>query len=52
MIAGNILTEDIEVFLTAQLGNADCFISANRELIKAIATFECLTPQAFVTKYL
>lgn len=50
--AGTIPTEDIEVFLTAFLGDADCFISSNRELIKAIANFECLTPHNFVTKYL
>lgn len=30
--AGNIPNEDIEVFLTAFLGNTDCFISSNREL--------------------
>jgi hypothetical protein len=39
--AGTIPTEDIEIFLTAFLGDADCFISSNRELIKAIASFEC-----------
>ncbi len=50
--ADTISTEDIEVFLTALLGDADCFISSNRELIKAIANFECLTPQNFLTKYL
>jgi hypothetical protein len=33
---GTIPTEDIEVFLTAFLGDVDCFISSNRELIKAI----------------
>lgn len=50
--ADTIPTEDIEVFLSAFLGNADCFISSNRELIKAIADFECLTPHDFLTKYL
>ena len=50
--AGNIPNEDIEVFLTAFLGNTDCFISSNRELIKAIADFECLTPQGFLARYL
>jgi hypothetical protein len=50
--ASTIPTEDIEVFLTAFLGSTDCFISSNRELIKAIALFECLTPQDFVNKYL
>ncbi|HEY9703215.1 MAG TPA: hypothetical protein V6C58_12250 [Allocoleopsis sp.] len=37
---GNIPTEDIEIFLTAKLGDTDCFVSGNRELIKAIAEFE------------
>lgn len=50
--AGTIPNEDIEVFITAFLGNTDCFISSNRELIKAIADFECLTPQDFLNKYL
>ncbi len=49
---GNIPTEDIEVFLTAKFGSTDCFVSSNRELIKAIADFECLTPNAFIKKYL
>lgn len=49
---GTIPNEDIEVFLTAFLGDTDCFISSNRELIKAIAYFECLTPQDFLDKYL
>lgn len=48
--------EDVSVFLSAQLGQADCFISANHKLIKALATrdnlFECLTPAQFVAKYL
>lgn len=50
--AGTIPTEDLEIFLTAFLGDTDCFISSNRELIKAIANFECLTPHDFVIKYL
>ena len=48
----NIPTEDIEIFLTASLGNTDCFVSGNRELIRAIADFECLTPTQFIKKYL
>lgn len=44
--------EDIYIYLTALLGEADCFISSNRELIKAIADFECLTPNDFINKYL
>jgi len=49
---GTIPNEDIEVYLTAKLGNSDCFVSSNRELIKAIATFECLTPREFINQYL
>lgn len=45
---GTIPNEDIEVYLTAKLGNSDCFVSSNRKLIKAIATFECLTPREFI----
>jgi len=52
MADGEIPNEDIEVYLTAKLGNSDCFVSSNRELIKAIATFECLTPREFINKYL
>lgn len=48
----NIPTEDIEIFLTAKLGKADCFVSTNRELLQAIADFECLTPDNFINKYL
>ncbi|ELR97284.1 hypothetical protein [Gloeocapsa sp. PCC 73106] len=47
-----IPTEDIEIFLTAKFGLADCFVSANRKLLTAIAEFECLTPEMFVSKYL
>ncbi|MEA5511804.1 hypothetical protein VB715_18695 [Crocosphaera sp. UHCC 0190] len=50
--SGSIPSEDIEVYLTVKLGLSDCFISSNRELIKAIADFECLTPTEFVRKYL
>ncbi len=32
--------EDIFIYLTAKYGEADCFVSANRELIKSIADFE------------
>ena len=49
--SGQIPREDIEVYLTVKLGLSDCFISSNRELIKAIADFECLTPTEFVEKY-
>ena len=48
--------EDIGVYLTAKFGKADCFISSNHELIRAIAAdtgeFECLKPEDFVRRYL
>lgn len=47
-----IPSEDIEIYLSAKYGGANCFISGNRELIQAIADFECLTPNAFINKYL
>lgn len=47
-----IPSEDVEIYLAAKCGKADCFISDNRELIKAIADFECVTPEIFVRKYL
>ncbi|MGL4499587.1 MAG: PIN domain-containing protein [Planktothrix sp.] len=47
-----IPSEDIEIYLSAKYGSADCFVSGNRELIKAIADFECLTPENFVSQYL
>jgi hypothetical protein len=31
---------------------ADSFVSSNRELIRQIADFECLTPENFIQKYL
>jgi hypothetical protein len=49
---GIIPSEDIEIYLSAKFGEADCFVSGNRELIKSIADFECLTAQDFVTKYI
>ena len=44
--------EDIEIYLTAKIGEADCFISGNRKLLKTIADFECLTAEDFILKYL
>jgi predicted nucleic acid-binding protein len=44
--------EDIYIYLTAKYGQADCFISGNRELIKTIADFECITADNFIKKYL
>lgn len=47
--------EDVGVYLTALLGEAECFVSANRELVKQAANkqrvFECLTAEEFVEKY-
>ena len=47
--------EDIGVYLTAQAGRADCFVSANHKLIRTLVRetkeFECLTPESFVSKY-
>ncbi|NES70620.1 MAG: PIN domain-containing protein [Okeania sp. SIO2D1] len=52
---GNIPREDAGVYLTAKTGKAQCFVSANYKLVKAIVEktgeFECLTPEAFVNKY-
>jgi predicted nucleic acid-binding protein len=47
-----IPSEDILIYLTAKFGEADCFVSGNRELIRAIADFECLTAEDFVKKYI
>jgi hypothetical protein len=33
-------------------GEGDSFVSSNRELIRKIADFECLTPENFIQKYL
>ncbi|MFN9190145.1 MAG: hypothetical protein ACK6CG_09400 [Pseudanabaena sp.] len=44
--------EDIEIFLSAKYGGANCFVSGNRTLIQAIADFECLTAENFVKRYL
>lgn len=52
---GLIPQEDIGVYLTAITGQADCFISANYGLIRALVAetgeFEGLTPEQFITKY-
>ena len=53
---GIIPREDVGVYLTAKVGEAECFISANHKLIKVLAQqtgdFECLNPSDFVNKYL
>ncbi len=54
--AGLIPREDADVYLTARVGQAQCFVSANHKLIRALVEhtgdFECLTPMEFVEKYL
>ena len=47
-----IPSEDIEIYLTAKYGQADCFVSGNRKLLTTIAEFDCLTPSEFINKYL
>jgi len=47
-----IPSEDIEIYLSAKYGEAQCFVSGNRKLIQAIADFECLTAEGFINKYL
>lgn len=47
-----IPSEDIEIYLSAQYGEAECFVSGNRKLIQAIADFECLNAESFIKKYL
>lgn len=53
---GRVPREDITVYLTALNGRADCFVSANHELVRALAEqagrFECMTPARFVETYL
>lgn len=48
--------EDIGVYLTAKAGQAQCFISSNHKLIRALAfntrEFECLTPEEFIRKHI
>lgn len=53
---GAIPREDVTVYLTALKGRADCFVSANHELVRELAgqtgSFECLMPARFVETYL
>ncbi len=53
---GRLPREDIGVYLAARKGQAQCFVSANHELIGALARasgeFESLSPQEFVDRYL
>lgn len=54
--SGQIPREDAAMYLTARAGRVQCFISANRELVRALVEktkdFECLTPADFAQKYL
>jgi predicted nucleic acid-binding protein len=54
--AGAVPREDVTVYLTALRGRADCFVSANHELVRMLAqqsgSFVCLTPAQFVETYL
>ena len=54
--ANQIPREDVTIYLSAKAGNADCFVSANRELVRVLArevgTFECLYAAEFVEKYI
>ncbi|MDJ0659397.1 MAG: hypothetical protein QNJ42_07880 [Crocosphaera sp.] len=47
-----IPSEDIFIYLTAKFGQADYFVSGNRELIYTIADFQCLTAEDFLDQYL
>lgn len=53
---GSIPREDITVYLTALRGRADCFVSANHELVQALArqtgAFDCMTAASFVETHL
>ncbi len=52
---GKIPDEDILIFVTAVLGQADCLISRNHEFVRrAVAeqdAFECLEPAEFLAKF-
>jgi predicted nucleic acid-binding protein len=52
---GKIPSEDILIFVTATLGQADCLISRNHEFIRqAMAeqdALDCLAPAEFLAKY-
>lgn len=52
---GRIPSEDILIFVTATLGQADCLISRNHVFVRrAMAeqdAFECLTPAEFLVKH-
>lgn len=47
--------EDVTVYLSARTGRAQCFISANHELVRVLTMqtgdFDCLTPEEFARRY-
>jgi predicted nucleic acid-binding protein len=53
--AGLIPREDAGIYLTAKQGKAQCFVSRNYKLIRALVEqteeFECFTPSEFLQKY-
>lgn len=55
-VTSTIPKEDIGVYLTARNSQADCFVSANHKLVRALiqqtGEFECLTPAEFVASYI
>lgn len=52
----SIPREDLAIYLTARAGAIQCLVSANHELVVALAAvtgeFECLNPPDFVSRYL
>ena len=55
-IQADIPREDVGIYLTALRGQAECFVSANHELVQQAAIrqhlFKCLTPGEFLAKYI
>ncbi len=53
--AGTIPREDAGIYLTAKQEKAQCFVSRNHKLIRALVEqteeFECFTPFEFLQKY-
>ena len=51
---GEIPREDVTMYLSAKAGDADCFVSANYKLVRALAErtgeFLCFTPEEFISK--
>ncbi len=53
---GAIPREDVTMYLSAKVGHADCFVSANHKLIRALVErsgeFLCYTPTEFIERFL